>query len=195
MATLVLNASQLLTLAGSDGPRTGREKGALSLFHDGAVLIEDGKIVTAGPREVVLAHPQAQGARRLSAEGRVVTPGFVDAHTHPVFAQPRLDDFEARVAGAGYQDLASRGGGILWTVNGVRGSTEADLAAGLSRRAFDFLACGTTTIEAKSGYGLDLDNELKLLRAIKTVAARGPLEIVPTLLGAHAVPPEMRGRK
>ncbi|OGR96722.1 MAG: imidazolonepropionase [Elusimicrobia bacterium RBG_16_66_12] len=182
-------------MAGSDGPRAGREKGAVSLFRDGAVLIEDGRIVTAGPRDVVLAHPLASGARRLSAEGRVVTPGFVDAHTHPVFTAPRLDDFEARVGGAGYRDLAARGGGILWTVNGVRGASEADLAAGLSRRAFDFLACGTTTLEAKSGYGLDLDNELKLLRAIRTVAARGPLEIVPTLLGAHAVPPEMKGRK
>ena len=195
MATLVLNASQLLTMAGSDGPRAGREKGSVSLFRDGAVLIEDGLVVTAGPREVVQAHPLAAGARRLSAEGRVVTPGFVDAHTHPVFSSPRLDDFEARVSGASYQDLAARGGGILWTVNGVRGACEADLAAGLTRRAFDFIRCGTTTIEAKSGYGLDLDNELKLLRAIKTAAARGPLEIVPTLLGAHAVPPEMKGRK
>lgn len=195
MATLVLNASQLLTMAGSDGPRAGREKGSLGLFHDGAVLISEGLVVTSGPREVVLAHPLAKGAARLSAEGRVVTPGFVDAHTHPVFTAPRLDDFESRVGGATYQDLAARGGGILWTVNGVRGASESDLAAGLSRRAFDFLACGTTTIEAKSGYGLDLDNELKLLRAIKTAAARGPLEIVPTLLGAHAVPPEMKGRK
>lgn len=195
MATLVLNASQLLTLAGSDGPRAGREKGAVSLFRDGAVLVEGGLVVTAGPRDVVLAHPLAKGAARVSAEGRVVTPGFVDAHTHPVFAAPRLDDFEARVSGATYQDIAARGGGILWTVNGVRGASEADLAAGLNRRAFDFIACGTTTIEAKSGYGLDLDNELKLLRAIKTAAARGPLEIVATLLGAHAVPPEMRGRK
>lgn len=195
MATLVLNASQLLTLAGSDAPRAGLEKGSVGLFHDGAVLIEDGKVVTAGPREVVLSHPLSKDASRVSAQGRVVTPGFVDAHTHPVFAAPRLDDFEARVSGATYQQLAARGGGILWTVNGVRGATEADLAAGLTRRALDFLACGTTTIEAKSGYGLDLDNELKLLRAIKAVSARGSLEIVPTLLGAHAVPPEMKGRK
>lgn len=195
MATLVLNASQLLTMAGSGEPRAGGQKGAIGLFHDGAVLIEEGLIVTAGPREVVLAHPGAKGARRLSAERRVVTPGFVDAHTHPVFSKPRLDDFEARVGGADYRQISARGGGILWTVNGVRGTSESDLAAGLRRRAFDFLACGTTTIEAKSGYGLDLDNELKLLRAMKTAASRGPLEIVPTLLGAHAVPPEMRGRK
>ena len=195
MATLVLNASQLLTLAGSEGPRAGREKGSLSLFRDGAVLIEAGLVVTAGPRELVLSHPLAKGAARVSAEGRVVTPGFIDAHTHPVFSAARLDDFEARSGGASYQDLAARGGGILWTVNGVRGASEAELVAGLRRRVRDFLACGTTTIEAKSGYGLDLGNELKMLRVLKTVGAQESLEIVATLLAAHAVPPEMKGRK
>jgi len=195
MSTLVLHASQVLTLAGSDAPRAGRERGALGLLRDGAVLVDEGKVLAAGPRERVLAHPKAKAARTVSAKGGVVTPGFVDAHTHPVFAAPRLDDFEARVSGASYADLAARGGGILWTVNGVRGAAEADLAAGLRRRAHDFLACGTTTIEAKSGYGLDLENELKMLRALKTVAERGPLEIVPTLLAAHAVPPELKGRK
>ncbi len=195
MAILVLNASQLLTMAGSESPRRGREKGSLGLLRDGAVLIDEGKILAAGPRERVLAHDKAKGARTVSAGGGVVTPGFVDAHTHPVFAAPRLDDFEGRLSGATYADLAARGGGILSTVNGVRGATESDLAADLRRRVPDFLACGTTTIEAKSGYGLDADNELKMLRVLKTVAARGPLEIVPTLLGAHAVPPELKGRK
>ena len=195
MATLILHASQVLTLAGSEGPRAGIEKGSLGILNDGAVLIVDGKIAAAGPSSRVLAHPKAEGAQRVSAKGGVVAPGFVDAHTHPVFAAPRLDDFEGRIAGASYADLAARGGGILWTVNGVRGAAEADLTAGLRRRAADFLACGTTTIEAKSGYGLDVENELKLLRALKTANERGPLEIVPTLLGAHAVPAELRGRK
>ena len=195
MATLILHASQVLTMAGPEGPRAGREKGSLGLLRDGAVLVADGRIVAAGPSARVLAHPAAVGARRISAKGGVVAPGFVDAHTHPLFAAPRLDDFEARIAGATYADLAARGGGILWTVNGVRGASEADLAAGLRRRVDDFLACGTTTIEAKSGYGLDLEGELKMLRALKTVSERGPLEVVPTLLGAHAVPPELRGRK
>lgn len=194
MTILVLHASQLLTMAGSDAPRAGREKGSIGLLLDGAVLIEDGRIVAAGPRAKVESHPKAKGAKVVSAGGAVVTPGFVDAHTHPLFAAPRFDDFEARVGGATYADLAARGGGILFTVNGVRGATESDLVADLRRRAHDFLACGTTTIEAKSGYGLDLDNELKMLRALKTVSGSGPLEIVPTLLGAHAVPPEMRGR-
>ena len=182
-------------MAGSEGPRAGREKGSIGALNDGAVLVADGKILAAGPSALVLRHRAADGATKISAKGGVVTPGFVDAHTHPLFDAPRLEDFEARIAGASYADLAARGGGILWTVNGVRGASEAHLAAGLRRRVADFLACGTTTIEAKSGYGLDPENELKMLRALKTINERGPLEIVPTLLGAHAVPPELRGRK
>jgi len=195
VATLILNASEILTMAGPDGPRSGRDKGALGLLRDGAVLIEKGKIVAAGPKAVVLTDPLAKGAKILSAEGRVLLPGFVDAHTHPVFAAPRLDDFAARISGKSYAEIAQRGGGILHTVNGVRGSKEADLTAGLRLRALDFIASGTTTIEAKSGYGLDLDNELKILRVMRTVSARGPLEIVATFLGAHAVPPELKGKK
>jgi imidazolonepropionase len=195
MAILVRHASELLTMAGPVAPRAGRDRAALGLVRGGAVLIEKGAILDAGPEKKVLSHPLARGAQELSAGGRVVMPGFVDAHTHPVFSAPRLDDFEARVGGATYADIAARGGGILWTVRGVRGASEADLLAAFRKRAHDFLACGTTTIEAKSGYGLDLENELKLLRVLKTAAERGPLEIVPTLLGCHAVPPELKGRK
>ena len=180
MATLILNASEILTMAGPDGPRSGPDKGTLGLLRDGAVLIEKGLIVRAGPKAAVLAEPLAKGAKILSAEGRVLLPGFVDAHTHPVFVAPRLEDFESRIAGKSYAEIAQRGGGILSTVNGVRGAKEADLAAGLRMRALDFMSCGTTTIEAKSGYGLDLDNELKILRVMRTVSSRGPLELVPT---------------
>lgn len=182
-------------MAGPDGPRSGPDKGKLGLLRDGAVLIDKGLIVRAGPKAAVLAEPLAKGAKILSAEGRVLMPGFIDAHTHPVFVAPRLEDFEARIAGKSYAEIAQLGGGILSTVNGVRGAKEADLAAGLRMRALDFIASGTTTIEAKSGYGLDLDNELKILRVMRTVSSRGPLEIVPTFLGAHAVPPEYKGRK
>ena len=195
MATLVTNASQILTMAGSENPRAGRERDCLGLLRDGAVLIDEGKILSVGPRERVLAHGKAKGALVVGAGGGVVSPGFVDAHTHPLFAAPRLGDFEARLSGAAYAEIAARGGGILETVDGVRKASEADLAEGLSRRVPDFLSCGTTTIEAKSGYGLDPDHELKMLRALRSVSARGPLEIVPTLLGAHAVPRELRGRK
>ena len=195
MATIILNASEILTMAGPDGPRSGPDRGTLGVLRDGAVLIDSGKIVAAGPKPVVLGNPLAKGAKILSAEGRVIMPGFVDAHTHPVFSGPRLEDFEARLAGKSYAEMAQRGGGIQSTVNGVRGSKEADLAAGLRLRALDFIAAGTTTIEAKSGYGLDLDNELKQLRVMRAVSARGPLEITATFLGAHAVPPEFKGRK
>ena len=195
MATLVLDVSELLTLRGADGPRRGRDRADLGLLRDGAVLVEDGLIVDAGPRPKVLAHPKAKEAEVVSAGGRVVLPGFVDSHTHPVFAAPRLDDFESRLKGLGYAEIARNGGGIQWSVTGVRGASESDLAAGLRRRVHDFLASGTTTIEAKSGYGLDLENELKLLRALRTASERGPLEIVATFLGAHAVPVELAGRK
>lgn len=194
-ATLVLNISELLTMAGPEGPRCGPDRDRLGLVRDGAVLIEQGRVLAAGSKEAVLSHTGAKGAKILSAEGKVVLPGFVDAHTHPVFMAPRLADFEARISGQGYAEIAQRGGGILSTVNGVRGAQEAQLAAELRKRAFDFAACGTTTIEAKSGYGLDLDNELKMLRAIRTVSGLGPVEIVATFLGAHAVPPEYKGRK
>ncbi len=195
MALLILNASQILTMAGPSGPRSGKDKDTLGLVRDGAALIEKGRIIAVGPKAAVLSEPMAQGAKILSAEGRVLLPGFIDAHTHPVFAAPRLEDFEARIAGKSYAEIAAQGGGILSTVNGVRGSKEADLAKGLIRRAHNFIASGTTTIEAKSGYGLDLDNELKLLRVLRSVSACGPLEIVPTFLGAHCVPPEFQGQK
>ncbi len=182
-------------MGGTESPRAGKNKASTGLLRDGAVLIEAGRILAAGPKERVLQHPQARAAKTISAHGHVVTPGFVDAHTHPVFAAPRLDDHEMRAAGASYQEIASRGGGILQTVNSVRGTSEGDLVAGLRKRSLDFLACGTTTIEGKSGYGLDLDNELKMLRAMRTVSEMGPLEIVPTMLAAHALPPEMAGRK
>ncbi len=195
MATLILNASEVLTMAGPDGPRAGKDKGSLGLLRDGAILVDQGKIVAAGPKPVVMAHPGVKGAKILSAEGRVLLPGFVDAHTHSVFVAPRLDDFEARISGKSYAEIAQKGGGILSTVNGVRGAKENDLIAGLRVRAADFISAGTTTIESKSGYGLDLDNELKMLRAMRVASERGPLEIVATFLGAHAVPPEFKGRK
>lgn len=195
MKTLILGCGQLLTLAGPDRPRAGRELSKLGLIRDGAVLIEDGVIAAAGLRELVMRDPRVEKARIIDAGGRVVMPGFVDSHAHPVFAAPRLDDFEKRLAGASYEKIASEGGGILSTVDKVRGATQAQLVEGLARRAALFLKCGTTTLEAKSGYGLDLDTELKMLRAIKAAAERTPLELVATFIGAHAVPRELSGRR
>lgn len=195
MKQLVLNAGQLLTMTGPDRPRHGKEMRSLGLIRDGAVLTDGGKILAAGFRDVVLGHPEAGSARIVDAGGRVVLPGFVDSHAHPVFAAPRLDDFELRIGGASYHEIAQKGGGILSTVSKVRGSSSAFLVEGLRRRAERFLESGTTTLEAKSGYALELEGELKMLRAVREAAASTALELVPTLLGAHAVPPELRGRR
>jgi imidazolonepropionase len=191
---LVVNAAQLLTMSGPERARAGSEMSKLGMVQGGAVLVEDGVVLAAGLKDIVQMNEKARGARILDAEGGVVAPGFVDSHSHPVFTEPRLKDFEGRIAGKKYADLAAEGGGILWTVNGVRGATQDQLAAGLRRRVHDFIASGTTTLEAKSGYGLDLENELKMLRAIKQVGEEGPLELVATFIGAHAVPPEFKGR-
>lgn len=193
--TLILNASQLLTMTGPDRARCGKEMSSLGLIRDGAVLIEDGLILACGLRDLVMRHEGASSARLLDAGGGVVLPGFVDSHSHPVFAAPRLDDFEKRGQGKTYAEIAAGGGGILSTVNGVRGATLAALTAGLRERAQKFIAGGTTTLEAKSGYGLDLESELKMLRAIHEACAQVPLEMIPTFIGAHAVPAEMAGRR
>lgn len=192
MLSLVLNIGELVTMSGPDRPRRGAELSRIGVLKDAAVLVEDGRILAAGLRELVLNHEKAGAARLVDAQGRLVTPGFVDAHSHPVFASPRLDDFERRLKGETYAQIAQKGGGILHTVNGVRGATEDQLVQGLSERAVRFLECGTTTLEAKSGYGLSVEDEMKLLRAIKRAAASTPLELVPTVLGAHAIPPEYK---
>lgn len=182
-------------MAGVDEPRRGKDMGSVGMIRQAAVLIKDGVILAAGPREVVLKRAEAASAQFVDAEGRVVLPGFVDSHSHPVFTAPRLSDFERRLQGHSYAEIAAAGGGILSTVDLVRGSSQDQLSASLERWALKFLESGTTTLEAKSGYGLDLENELKILRSIAAVNAKGPLEIVPTFLGAHAVPPELKGQK
>jgi imidazolonepropionase len=187
---LIVNAGQLLTLAGPDSPRSGRASGELGVLARGALLIDGGLIAGVGPTAELSKLPEAKGAEVVDAAGRVVMPGFVDSHAHPVFAKPRLDDFSARLRGAGYAEIAKKGGGILSSVAHVRAATEDSLVEGLRRWARVFLEYGTTTLEAKSGYGLTLEAELKMLRAIRRVAQEGPLELVPTFMAAHAVPPE-----
>ncbi|MFA5141039.1 MAG: imidazolonepropionase [Elusimicrobiota bacterium] len=194
MKQLITNAC-LLTLGGHpEGPRSGAAMGHLGVVRDGAVLVEDGRIIDVGVRDLVLRNPEALKGRIHDAGGRVVLPGFVDCHAHPAFAAPRLTDFDMRVRGKAYEEIAAAGGGILSSINAVRGATENDLSMRLLEQASRFLECGTTTLEAKSGYGLDKDSELKALRAIKHASLGSPLEIVPTFLGAHAVPPEYSGR-
>jgi len=194
MRFLIQNVGQLLTLRGPARARAGAELRDVGLVRGGAVLVEDGKIVAVGTKAEVMAQPGAGAARIVDAEGRVVLPGFVDSHSHPVFAAPRLDDFAARVAGKSYEEIAAGGGGIQSSVQKVRAASEQDLVDGLCHWAAKFLECGTTTLEAKSGYGLDLESELKMLRAVRRAQEFCSLELVPTFLGAHAVPAEFKGR-
>jgi len=186
----VLHASHLVTLAGPKRPRVGCEMSELAIIHDGGMLIRDGKIDILGPSDEI--EKNARGSEIVDARGRVVLPGFVDAHSHLVFAGNRLDDFERRARGETYEQIAKAGGGIWSTVAKTRAANDADLFTQAQKHANWFLRCGTTTVEAKSGYGLTVEDELKILRVIRRLNQEIPLEIVPTFLGAHAIPREDR---
>jgi imidazolonepropionase len=185
----VLHASQLVTLAGPNRPRVGAEMSDLAIIRDGGMLIRDGKIEIIGSSDEIGRN--AGDGDIIDAAGRVVLPGFVDAHTHPVFAGNRLDDFERRAKGETYEQIAAAGGGIWSTVEKTRAANETSLFEQSKKHANWFLKCGTTTVEAKSGYGLTVEDELKILRVIRRLNEETPIEFVPTFLGAHAVP---RGR-
>jgi imidazolonepropionase len=189
----VVNCGQLVTLAGPARPRIRQELRELSIIQNGAMLIRDGAIEQAGPHAVVTSQLPPD-CEVVDAGNRVVLPGFVDAHTHPVFAGTRVDEFEQRASGATYEEIAAAGGGIRSTVRKTRAASEDQLFESAVHRTEWFLSGGTTTLEAKSGYGLSLDDELKMLRVIRRLNLRGPLRYVPTFLGAHEVPDEYRGR-
>jgi len=189
----LLNCRQLVTLAGPAWPRSGAEMRELAIVEDGALLARDGRIAATGPRDAI--EPLFSGGTQVvDAGGRIALPGFVDAHTHPVFAGTRADEFEQRAAGATYGEIAARGGGIRATVRRTRAAGESELLAAARRYADWFLRGGTTTVEAKSGYGLSLEAEMKILRVIRNLGAWGRLRTVATFLGAHEVPDEYRGR-
>jgi imidazolonepropionase len=166
----------------------------LELIEDGALLARSGVIAAVGTRSEVENLPEARAAEKVDLGGRVALPGFVDSHTHLVHAASRAEEYELKIAGASYEEIAKKGGGILNSVKKLREATSASL----KKRAMDalklFAAYGTTTVEAKSGYGLDATSELKILRLHKELAANQPLEIVSTFLGAHVVPAEYRGK-
>src|SRR5205814_6320852 len=168
--------------------RIGAEMSELAIISDGGMLIRDGKIERVGPSAEI--EKDVGDKEIVDAGGRVAMPGFVDAHTHLVFAGNRLDDFERRARGESYEQIARAGGGIWSTVQKTRASSDADLLKQAKIHADWFLKCGTTTVEAKSGYGLTLEDELKILRVMRQLNEETPLEIVPTFLGAHAVPRE-----
>ena len=194
MTIAVVNIGQLVTLAGAARPRVGDELRELAIIDDSALLIEDGRIVAVG-RSSELKEKIPPGAVLVDAEGRCVTPGFVDAHTHLVFAGNRAAEFERRIAGATYQEIAAAGGGILRTVALTRAASEDELLAEARTHRDWMLRSGTTTMEAKSGYGLEHETELKMLRVLRSLNDEGPARIVSTLLAAHTVPPEFAGRR
>jgi len=189
---LIEDAAELLTLDGPPGPRAGPAQSELGLIQGGAVAARDGRIVAVGASAEVRARIElAPGARVYSAAGRVVMPGFVDPHTHLIFAGDRAAEFARRLAGASYLDVLAGGGGILDTVRQTRLASLDDLLAGARRRLRRMLAAGTTTVEMKSGYGLTVEDELKILRVAKALIGG----VARTFMGAHAVPPEFRGRR
>jgi imidazolonepropionase len=186
----VINCSQLVTLAGPKRPRVGAEMRELAMINDGALLVRDGRLEAIGTRADI--EPLITNAYEIvDAQHRVVLPGFVDAHAHPVFAGTRADEFALRASGATYQEIAAAGGGIRSTVRKTRAASEDDLVAAGKRYANWLLRAGTTTVEAKSGYGLTVEDELKMLRAMRRLNDETLLEYVPTFLGAHAFPDEM----
>ena len=196
---LLVNIGQLLTLRSPSekaGPRRGPELRKLGIMEDAAVLSLGGKIVSVGRTRDALRDPWLKKNRKtiveIDCEGQVVTPGFVDSHTHPAFMTPRLVDFEKRTAGATYEEIAEAGGGIRSSVEPVRAAGKGALAEKVLDALHEMAEQGTTTVEAKSGYGLTPESELKSLEAIRRAAAQWPGTVVATLLGAHVVPKEFQ---
>jgi imidazolonepropionase len=189
---LITGASQLLTLRGR-GPRRGAALAELGIIKDGALLVRDGLIAAIGPRAKIETLTEAVTAEKFDLGGRVVLPGFVDSHTHLIHAASRAEEYELKIAGASYEEIARKGGGILNSVKKLRAATSQALKERACRALTQLAAYGTTTIEAKSGYGLDVASELKILRLHKQLAVEQSLDIVSTFLGAHVVPAEYRG--
>ncbi len=181
--TLVHNAGELVLGPGTDGP--------LEIVSSGAVAIEDGTVTDAGPAETILdAYPPSAVETTIDADGGVICPGFVDAHTHAVIAGDRSDEFAQRLQGRDYQDILADGGGIHRTVRAVRNASRAELRDRLLAVLDTMLAHGATTVEVKSGYGLGVEPERRMLDAMTEADDRHPIDVIPTFLGAHAVPPE-----
>ncbi|HEV2287690.1 MAG TPA: imidazolonepropionase [Candidatus Acidoferrales bacterium] len=190
---LITNCCEILTLRGK-APKRGRDLADTGLVRDGAILVREGRIAAIGPRRRIEALRDSRRARKLDLGGRVVVPGFVDSHTHFIFAASRAAEYEQRIGGATYEQIARAGGGIANSVLRLRKSSSDDLKSRARAHLAQFAAHGTTTVEAKSGYGLDWESERKILAALRELGNEQPIEIVRTFLGAHVVPPEFRGR-
>ena len=192
---LIRHIRQLITCAGA-APRCGPDQRAIHIIDDGAVAADGERILFAGPdRDLPQALASAPGAELIDGRTLSVVPGFVDAHTHAMFAGDRRDELRRRLAGATYAEIAAGGGGIVSTVRATRAASEDALVESTRARLTEMLACGTTTAEIKSGYGLDLDTELKMLRAIRRLDGDQPVDIAATFMGAHEVPLDYRDKR
>ncbi|MDI6760447.1 MAG: imidazolonepropionase [Candidatus Brocadiaceae bacterium] len=186
---VILNTSELLTLAGaSHGPRTGREMRELGLIRDGGLAIEGCEFVAVGPSREIESKYAGKAKRVIDASGKVVMPGFIDPHTHAVFAGWRDKEWVMRLEGKEYLDILKSGGGILETVRATRAASQEELVTITKKHLDTMLLHGTTTAEVKSGYGLDFENEIKILKVIEALGEGHPIRLIPTFLGAHAVP-------
>jgi imidazolonepropionase len=188
---LITGCSQLLTLRGPV-PRRGKSLTDLAIIHNAAILVHDDRIVAVGPRRRIEKLPKARRAEKLDLNGRVVLPGFVDSHTHLIFPESRAAEYEMRNAGATYEEIARKGGGIRSSVQKLRRAPSFHLKRRALANLREFAAHGTTTIESKSGYGLDWRSERKILELLAELHQEQPLDIVSTFLGAHVVPPEYK---
>lgn len=187
---IIYNAGQLVTCASPGRPKRGAAMQDVGIIGDGAVAIKDGVFTAVGTSDEILEKHKA--AELIDAEGRAVVPGFVDPHTHIVYAGDRLNEFELKIKGAEYLDILAAGGGIISTVRNTRAATEEELIVAALGRLDRMLACGTTVCEIKTGYGLDTETEMKMLRVIEALDTRHAIKMVPTFLAAHAFPPEFK---
>jgi imidazolonepropionase len=192
---LIEHADRIFTCAGP-APRRGRAQADATPIEGSVVAAHEGRIVYAGPAAALGGHVEVRrDAMRIDARGCTVLPGFVDPHTHVVFAGDRREELQRRLAGASYAEIAAAGGGIVRTVAATRAASEDELVTLARARLDEMLACGTTTCEAKSGYGLTTESELRQLRAIQRLNREHAMDLVPTFLGAHALPDDYRGRR
>jgi imidazolonepropionase len=192
---LIRHIRQLITCAGG-APKRGADQRALPIVEDGAVAADGERILFAGPdQDIPASLTTAPDTRVIDGRGLSVVPGFIDGHTHAMFAGDRREELRRRLGGATYAEIAAEGGGILSTVRHTRAASEQELVDATRARLAEMLACGTTTAEIKSGYGLDVDSELKMLRAIRRLSGEQPVDLVATFMGAHEIPLDYRQRR
>lgn len=188
--TIIINIGQLTTMQSRNQPKTGSQMKEVGLMKSAGIAIKDGRILDLGGAQEIAA--KYSWLERIDAQGRILTPGFVDSHTHPVFVHTREDEFALRLAGKSYVEISQAGGGIRSSITATRAASVDQLVEYSLPRIKRMMALGTTTLEAKSGYGLDTKSELKQLQAIKRLNEVLPIDIVATFMGAHEFPPEYK---